>query len=104
MKIQFNTDKNVTGNEELRSSMIAVISEDLSRFDDHITRLEVHLSDENGNKSGQNDKRCMIEARLEGMQPIAVTNHADTHELAVTGAVDKLKSSLDTIQGRLKNY
>ncbi|HEY6625710.1 MAG TPA: HPF/RaiA family ribosome-associated protein [Ignavibacteriaceae bacterium] len=104
MKIQLNTDNNVTGSEELRTSLTSLISDELSRFDDHITRLEVHLSDENGHKSGQNDKRCMIEARLEGMKPIAVTNHADTNERAVTGAVDKLKSSLTTIQGRLKNY
>ena len=104
MKIQLNTDSNLTGSEELRASLISLISDELSRFDDHITRLEVHLSDENGNKIGQNDKRCMIEARLEGMKPIAVTNHADTNEQAVTGAVEKLKSSLTTIQGRLKNY
>lgn len=104
MKIQLNTDSNVTGSEELRASLTSLISDELSRFDDHITRLEVHLSDENGHKSGQNDKRCMIEARLEGMKPIAVTNHADTNEQAVTGAVEKLKSSLTTIQGRLKNY
>ena len=104
MKIQLNTDSNLTGSEELRASLTSLISDELSRFDDHITRLEVHLSDENGHKNGQNDKRCMIEARLEGMKPIAVTNHADTSERAVTGAVDKLKSSLTTIQGRLKNY
>lgn len=104
MKIQFNTDNNVTGSEELKTSMTAFISEDLSRYSDQITRLEVHLSDEDGNKHGQNDKRCMIEARLEGRQPIAVTNHADSHEQAVTGAIGKLKSSFDTIQGRLKNY
>jgi len=104
MKIQFNTDKNVNGTEELKISMTALISEDLSRYSDQITRLEVHLSAEDGNKYGQNDKRCMIEARLEGMQPIAVTNHADTHEQAVTGAVDKLKSSLNTIHGRLRNH
>lgn len=104
MKIQFNTDNNVTGSEELKTSMTDLISQDLSRFSDQITRLEVHLSDEDGNKHGQDDKRCMIEARLEGMQPIAVTNQADSHELAVTGAVDKLKSSLDTIQGRLENH
>ena len=104
MKIQLNTDSNVTGSEELRASLTSLISDELSRFDNHISRLEVHLSDENGRKSGQNDKRCMIEARLEGMKPIAVTNHADTNEQAVAGAVDKLKSSLTTIQGRLKNY
>ncbi|MFO7525378.1 MAG: HPF/RaiA family ribosome-associated protein [Ignavibacteriaceae bacterium] len=104
MKILFNTDKNVSGNQAIRSSMIDIISEDLSRFDDNITRLEVHLSDENGKKSGQTDKRCVIEARLQGMHPIAVTNHADSPELAVTGAVDKLKSSIDKIKGRMRTY
>jgi hypothetical protein len=46
----------------------------------------------------------MIEARLAGMKPIAVTNHGNTHEQAVEGAVEKLKTSLDTIIGRLRNY
>ena len=58
---------------------------------------EVHLSDENGNKESENDKRCMIEARLKGRQPIAVTDVADTYDHAVNGAIDKLKTSLDTI-------
>jgi ribosomal subunit interface protein len=104
MKIQFNTGRNIIGSEELRASLSSLISEELNRFSDHITRLEVHLSDEDSNKNGVNDKRCMIEARLKGLQPIAVTNNADTLELAVTGAIDKLKSSLDTIKGRLRNY
>lgn len=104
MKIQFNTGRNIIGSEELRTYLTSLISEELSRFNDHITRLEVHLSDEDSNKNGVNNKRCMIEARLKGLQPIAVSNNADTPEQAVTGAVDKLKSSLTTIQGRLKNY
>ena len=94
----------MTGSEELRASFTAQISEELSRFSHKITRLEVHLSDENGDKQGLNDKRCLIEARLSGMKPIAVTNHANTHEQAVGGAVDKLKTSLETIIGRLRNH
>ena len=104
MTIQFNTDNNVRVGEELRIPLVSLISEKLSRFDHQITRVEVHLSDENGDKEGFNDKRCLIEARLAGMQPIAVTNHANTHEQAVEGAVDKLKTSLDTILGRMRNY
>ena len=104
MKIQFNTDSNITESKELRDSLIALISEGLSRFSDQISRLEVHLSDENSHKDGLNDKRCLLEARLEGRQPIAVKNQANTLEQAVIGAVDKLKTSLDTILGRLKNY
>ncbi len=73
MKIQFNTGRNIIGSEELRTSLTSIISGELSRFNDHITRLEVHLSDEDSNKNGVNDKRCMIEARLEGLKPIAVT-------------------------------
>jgi ribosome-associated translation inhibitor RaiA len=104
MKIQFNTDNNVTLSEEHRTPLIDLISEELSRFSHQITRVEVHLSDENGDKEGLNDKRCMIEARLAGMKPIAVTNHGDTHEQAVKGAADKLKASLDTILGRLRHH
>ena len=104
MTIQFNTDNNVSLSEELRTPLISMISQELIRFSDQITRIEVHLSDENSDKQRLNDKRCMIEARLAGMKPIAVTNHANTHEQAVEGAIDKLRTSLDTILGRLRNY
>lgn len=104
MKIQINTDSNLTGSEGLVASLTKLLTNDLSRYSDHITTLEVHLADEDSHKGGQNDKRCVIEARLEGRQPIAVTNHANTHEQATTGAIDKIKSSLDTIIGRLRNH
>ena len=94
MKIQINTDNNIIASDELRVSFTSLILNDLSRYNDQITTLEVHLSDEDGHKDSHNDKRCMIEARLEGMKPIAVTNQADSHELALTGAIDKLKSSI----------
>lgn len=104
MQIQFNTAKNVTGSEELIANSTSLISEELRKFSQQITRVEVHLSDEDGNKDGINDKRCTVEARLAGMKPIAVTNHANTHEQAVNGAIDKLKTSLEKITGRLKDY
>lgn len=104
MQIQFNTDKNIIGNEDFINSSTSLISEELSRFSHQITRVEVHLSDENSIKDGVNDKRCLMEARLAGMNPIAVTESANTHEQAVSGAIDKLKTSLQTITGRLRNY
>ncbi len=104
MTIQFNTDKNVTGREEFTTPLVTLVSEELNRFSSQITRVEIHLSDENGKKEGQNDKRCLMEARLEGMKPIAVTNNADNTEQAVKGALDKLKTSLETILGRLSNH
>ena len=104
MTIQFNTDNNIKGSEKLSAPLISLISEELNRFSHQITRVEVHLSDENGPKKGQNDKRCMLEARLEGMKPIAVINNANTHEQAVEGAIEKLKTTLDTILGRLRDH
>jgi ribosome-associated translation inhibitor RaiA len=103
MQIQFNTDNNVTGNEELIALSTSLLSEELSRFSHQITRVEVHFSDEDGNKDGFNDKRCMVEARLAGMKPIAVSDHANTHEKAISGALNKLKTSLEKIIGRLKD-
>jgi len=104
MTIQFNTDKNINGNEEFVALYVAQIEDELSRYSHQITRIEVHLSDQDGNKNGLNAMRCMIEARLEGHQPIAVTNQADTHDQAVDGAIDKLATSLDTILGKLSKH
>ena len=103
MTIQFNTDKNIDGNEKYTTYFTDLLKDELKRFSEHITRLEVHVSDENGQKAGQKDKRCMIEARMEGRQPMAVINHADTDEKAISGAIEKLKMSLDTVIGRLRN-
>lgn len=104
MTIQINTDKNLNVHEAFAAELDNLLSEELDRFSEHITRLEVHLSDENSSKKGQDDKRCMLEARLEGKQPIAVTDLADTYESAVDGAIQKLKSSLETIVGRSRNH
>lgn len=104
MTVQFNTDNNIKGNEEFTAPYIARIEEELSRYSQQITRIEVHLSQEGGNKNGFREIRCMIEARLEGRQPIAVTNQAGTHDQAVVGALDKLTVSLETILGRLRNH
>lgn len=104
MHIQFKTDKNITRSDELIVSSTSLIIEELSRYSNQITRVKVHLSDENGTKYGVNDKRCMVEARLAGLKPMAVIGYANTHEQAVFGAIDKLKTSLDTIIGRLRNY
>ncbi|MGI8967338.1 MAG: hypothetical protein ACR2H1_14820, partial [Limisphaerales bacterium] len=79
MKIQINTDNNIEGSDELTQQTQAVVESALERFAQQITRVEVHLSDENSHKGGI-DKRCVMEARLEGMQPVAVTDQAEHME------------------------
>lgn len=104
MKIQFNTDKTVNGDERHQDFFTELIPKELDRYQSHITRIEVHIKDQNGKKEGRNDITCVLEARLEGRQPIAVSDQADTSELAVSGAIEKLKASLETILGRLQNH
>lgn len=104
MKIQFNTDKTISGEERQQSFFISQIAEELKRYESHITRIEAHLSDENGKKEGINDILCMLEARLEGRQPIAVTCKGSSVELALMGAIEKLKASLKTILDRIQNH
>lgn len=104
MTIQFNTDNNINGRETFEAKCSTIITEGLSRFTAQITRVEVHLSDEDSGKNGVNDKRCKLETRLAGLQPMLVSHDADDFEAAVKGAVQKMKTSIDSKIGQLKSH
>lgn len=102
MLIQFNTDANIEGTEALAQQVETVIRDTLGHLAEHITRVEIHLSDANSNsKEGPSDKRCLLEARPARHQPVAVSHQAATVPEAVDGAADKLKRALETLFGRL---
>lgn len=100
MQVQINTDHNIDGRESLVARITEIVESSLSRVSAHITRVEVHVTDEDGRKSGQNDKRCVMEARIEGRQPVAVTEHANTLHEAVNGAAERLTHLIDSVLGR----
>lgn len=103
MIIQVNTDSNIEGNTDVAQQVKAEVENGLEHFSEKITRVEVHLSDENSaKKSGTKDMRCLLEARLAGLQPVTVSHKAATLEQAVEGAVEKLKRFLDSTLGRLQ--
>lgn len=101
MQIQVNTDNNIEGREQLASQVRALVESALDRFRDRITRIEAHISDQNGDKSGPADKRCMLEARLEGRPPTTVSHEAASVQEAVEGAADKLARVVGSSLGRL---
>jgi len=103
MQIQVNTDHNLEGREALIHWVETEVRQTLDRFSDHITRIEVHLSDENSGKSGGDDKRCLMEARVSSRQPLAVHHHAGSLNDAFSGAAEKMKRSLESALGRLKD-
>ncbi len=101
MIIQVNTDSSIENDSALTAHVESVVEKALGRFSEKITRIEVHLHDENAHKPGDHDKRCLLEVRLAGLQPQAVTHNSDATDKALTGACDKMKSLLESLLGRL---
>ncbi len=96
MQVLTNTDRNVEGGEGLSDHVEKCVTDAIGRFSDQVTRVEVHLSDENSQKGGADDKRCLMEARLEGLPPMAVSHRAPTIDLALEGAAAKLERAIES--------
>ena len=104
MQILLQTDHNTEGSEALEAHVKHVVEHKLAHVHDRLTRVEVHIADENAAKSGQEDKRCTMEARIEHHQPIAVTHHAGSVHQAVDGAADKLARAVDHALDRIRTH
>ena len=102
MQIQLNTDKNFVGSPQLFASVERVLEQELKHVCDELTRIEVHLNDENSDKSGDADKRCLLEARPRGLPPIAVEHRASSVELAIRGAAGQLDRAVRNALGKLR--
>src|SRR5450830_1766452 len=103
MQININTDSTIAHTPGLTEHVQSVLENALSRFRDNLTRIEVHLSDTNGPKGGADDIRCVIEARVAGYQPIAVTEQNASVHQSLSGATEKLKRAIDSALGRLQD-
>ncbi|WP_370964296.1 HPF/RaiA family ribosome-associated protein [Amycolatopsis sp. cg9] len=103
MQIQISTDRTTHGGEELVRHFEGELAAKLSRFSDHITRLEVHFSEESGTADGL-DRRCVLEARPAGRRTVAVSHHAGSVAEACRGAVHKLVSVLEGVYGRTDHH
>lgn len=102
MQVQVNSDASIQMDERLIAYVQQAVDAAVRHHADQITRAEVHLSDENSAKGGADDKRCLIEVRLENRTPVAVSHRATTLDLAITGAADKLAQHLRHTIGRLR--
>jgi len=102
MDVQFNTDNQIEATEALEARANEIVEAALGRFSDHLTRVELHLADENSPaKGGSADIRCTMEARPEGLRPLAVTHHDADPDAAMRGAAKKLQRALDNEFGKL---
>lgn len=103
MHVHTSTDRHVNGNAALAAQVESIVTATLQRFGSQLTRVDVHLTDENGGKGGDADKRCVMEARLERLPPMAVTHDAATVEAAIDGAVGRLERAIDHTLGRQRS-
>lgn len=103
MQIQVHSDNHIESSARLINWVSTTVNSQLERYDEELTRVVVHFSDENGHKAGDSDKRCQIEARAKGRQPVSVTSHAASLEFALDGAMDKLSHALEHQIGKLRD-
>ena len=103
MQIQVHCDKHIKNDVRLEEWVNTTVKDSLDLYKDDITRVDVFLSDENGGKSGPNDKRCKMEARPKGHQPLIVSEDADSVYRAIEGAAEKLQHALEHLFGKLRN-
>lgn len=100
MQVQFNSDSSVMGTENVAERIEIAVRQKLARFEDRLTRLEIHVRDENGAKGGGDDKVCLIEARPRGGKPIGVTGHASKIDDAARKAANTLAQRLERHFGK----
>ena len=104
MQVQVNTGNGIENKETLDRWADEYLNEVLARFRQEITRVEVQLSDENGTRKSATHKRCMMEARLNGHEPLAVNHYAQSQDQAFRGAAEKLIRLLEHTLGKLDRH
>ncbi len=103
MQINIHSDNSVEKSEALNRHVQTVVESTMKRFGGQVTRVEVHLSDRNAHKSGDGESRCTLEAKLAGLEPIAVSEHEATLHQAINGAAEKLLRAVDSAMGKMQS-
>ena len=101
MDIQFNTDNQIRGSQDLAEHVASRLRERLGRFSSRLTRIEVHVRDVDGLNRGGDGIEWTLEARPAGQQPVSVAGSCRDWEQAFTSALNKLVAQLDTLFGKL---
>ena len=70
------------------------VSHENRHFVERLTRVEAHVSDDNGEKHGSRDRRCVLEARPRSMDPVVASCEGDDIYQVVREASRKLSRAL----------
>ncbi len=101
IQIIVNSDHNLEIGESEIAEIESTVQGRLNRFESRLTRVVVHLRDENAKRPGLRDVRCMVEARPAGMDSVNASDHASNAQAAVASTTHKLERQLEDIFGKL---
>ena len=101
MFIQIHADNQIPSDNDRDTRLEEQIRQRLARFEGRITDVEVHVSDINGPRGGNADLRCSMEARINGIPPVAAIDEGNNIDRAVIGAAKKVVRAIDHKLGKL---
>ena len=100
MFVQISTDNQIKSDAQANSRLEERVRGKLKRFEKRLSHVELHVTDVNGTKGGDSDKRVSLEARPAGHPPVAVHAEAARIENAVSLAADKAVKALEHALGK----
>ncbi|MBO9477415.1 HPF/RaiA family ribosome-associated protein [Shimia sp. R11_0] len=104
MQIQVNTDNFIHGDARVVEVAELAVNADLDHLRDRLTRVEVHLKDQNADKHGPDHIRCTMEARPRGMDPLSAHHDGADISAALKGAAKKLRNRLSSEFGKADKH
>ncbi|MEM7625587.1 MAG: HPF/RaiA family ribosome-associated protein [Planctomycetota bacterium] len=95
MIVQINAG-DIQSSDALRDHAQDTVEAALKHVADKVTRVEIHLRDDNASKSAANDKRVTMEGRIAGQQPLVVDHATDDLYKSIAEAASKLGRAINT--------
>ena len=97
MQVQVHTDATIQGGESLESWVRDEVNTKLARLKESVVRVEVFLTGVDALKAtGGPGKKCVLETRANGRQPVAVNAEAEKVKDAFNAALEKLRRAVES--------
>jgi ribosomal subunit interface protein len=93
MQIQI-TFGGIDHSEALTNYIREQVTHGLRHHPEKFTRVEVHLHDDHAGRNGPDDKRCVMEVRPSGFDPLVVEDAGDDWYKVVNAVSKKLERAI----------
>lgn len=104
MQVQVHCDATIQGGETLEAWVREEVNTKLARLKEYVVRVEVFLSNVDALKTtGGPGKKCVLETRGNGRQPVAVNAEAEKVKDAFNAALEKLLRAVDSDLGKVRD-